>query len=107
MLDKARLGTRFVCYVCGTKFYDLNRAVPTCPDCNADQREAPVRDIKSLLSKGGGRRRADNDVDELEEEDLDEDLGNVDDDDEEDGDSDDEMGLLDDDDDGGNSSDDD
>lgn len=92
MLDKARLGTRFVCYVCGTKFYDLNRAVPTCPDCNSDQREAPVRDIKSLLSTGGGRRRADSDVDELEEEDLDEDLGGVDDEDEE-GD-DDEMGLL-------------
>lgn len=91
MLDKARLGTRYVCYVCGTKFYDMNRALPTCPDCSADQREAPVRDIKSLLSKGGGRRKSEPDFDEIEEEDLDEDIGGVDDDAEE---EDDDLGLL-------------
>ena len=91
MLDKARLGRRYVCYVCGTKFYDLNRPLPTCPDCSSDQREAPVRDIKSLLSKGGGRKRMEPDFDEIEEEDLDEELGNADD---EDGDDDDDLGLL-------------
>jgi hypothetical protein len=91
MLDKARLGSRYVCYVCGTKFYDLNRPIPNCPDCNADQREAPVRDIKSLLSKGGGRKKNEPDVDELEEEDIDEELGNADD---EEADEDDELGLL-------------
>jgi hypothetical protein len=90
MLDKARLGTRYVCYACGTKFYDLGKAVPNCPECNADQREAPVRDIKSLLSTGRGRKRADTDVDELEEDDLDDELGGADD---EDGDEDDEIGL--------------
>lgn len=52
--DKAALGTRYTCFQCGTKFYDLNRPEPTCPDCGADQREAPVRDIKSLL-QGGSR----------------------------------------------------
>lgn len=91
MLDKARLGTRYQCYVCGTKFYDMNRPLPTCPDCNADQREAPVRDIKSLLSKGGGRRRSEPDFDELEEEDLDEDAVGGEDDE---GDDDDDLGLL-------------
>jgi hypothetical protein len=91
MLDKARLGSRYVCYVCGTKFYDLNRPIPNCPDCNADQREAPVRDIKSLLSKGGGRKRNEPDMDELEEEDIDEELGTGD---EEEAEEDDEMGLL-------------
>ncbi|MEQ1565115.1 MAG: FYDLN acid domain-containing protein [Myxococcota bacterium] len=91
MLDKARLGTRYVCYVCGTKFYDMTRPIPTCPDCNADQREAPVRDIKSLLSKGGGRRRNEPDFDELEDEDLDEEMGGVDD---EDAEEDDDIGLL-------------
>lgn len=89
MLDKARLGTRYVCYACGTKFYDLGKPVPTCPECSVDQREAPVRDIKSLLSKGGGKRRAESDVDELEEDDLDEELGDVDGEEEED----DEIGL--------------
>lgn len=91
MLDKARLGNRFVCYVCGTKFYDMNRPVPTCPDCNANQKDAPVRDIKSLLSKGGGRRRNEPDFDELEEEDLDEDAVGGDDDGDDD---DDDLGLL-------------
>lgn len=58
MLEKAKLGTRFVCYQCGTKFYDLNRPEPTCPSCEANQREAPVRDIKSLLSSRGTIRKA-------------------------------------------------
>jgi len=56
MLDKASLGERYACFTCGTKFYDLNRPIPTCPECETDQREAPVRDVKSLLSKGRTRR---------------------------------------------------
>ena len=36
------LGTKYVCYKCGTKFYDLKKPVPGCPKCGADQREAPV-----------------------------------------------------------------
>ena len=36
------LGTKYICYKCGTKFYDLKKPVPTCPKCGADQREAPV-----------------------------------------------------------------
>jgi hypothetical protein len=91
MLDKARVGTRYVCFSCGTKFYDLGKPVPSCPECSADQRQAPVRDIKSLLSKGGARKRAEADADELEEDDLDDELGAVDDDEAE---EDDEMGLL-------------
>ena len=53
MLDKARLGNRYTCYECGTKFYDLNRPAPICPECQADQGDAPVQDVKTLLSKGG------------------------------------------------------
>jgi len=36
------LGTKYVCYKCGTKFYDLKKPVPACPKCGADQRQAPV-----------------------------------------------------------------
>ena len=36
------LGTKYVCFKCGTKFYDLKKPAPTCPKCGADQREAPV-----------------------------------------------------------------
>lgn len=52
MLDKAKLGARYTCFECGTKFYDLNRGRGICPECGADQENAPVRDIKSLLSSG-------------------------------------------------------
>lgn len=53
MLDKSMLGTRYVCFECGCKFYDLNRAEPLCPDCGADQRQAPVRDLRALLASAG------------------------------------------------------
>lgn len=36
------LGTKYTCFKCGTKFYDLKKPVPGCPKCGADQREAPV-----------------------------------------------------------------
>ena len=58
MLDKTRLGGRYTCFQCGTKFYDLNRPAAICPECGADQENAPVEDIKALLSKNGvGRGR--------------------------------------------------
>ena len=50
MLDKSKLGNRFTCYECGTKFYDLNRPAALCPECGADQAGAPTQDIRSLLS---------------------------------------------------------
>jgi uncharacterized protein (TIGR02300 family) len=45
------LGTKYVCFKCGTKFYDLKKPVPACPKCGADQREAPS-------AKPAGRGRA-------------------------------------------------
>jgi len=57
MLDKSKLGNRYTCYECGTKFYDLNRDAALCPECNTDQAEAPVRDIRALLSRNSGRNR--------------------------------------------------
>ena len=50
---RAKQGNRYTCYQCGTKFYDLNRPAAICPECGADQADAPVRDIKSLLSRNG------------------------------------------------------
>jgi hypothetical protein len=34
------LGKKYTCYSCHTKFYDLGKAVPICPKCGADQRDA-------------------------------------------------------------------
>lgn len=80
MLDKAKLGSRYTCFKCGTKFYDLNRPVPSCPECSADQREAPARDIRALLGSRGPVRKYTDDEEEAE-------VGETADDDEE-------LGLL-------------
>jgi hypothetical protein len=36
-ISAAELGTRYKCYKCGTKFYDLGRPQPLCPSCGEDQ----------------------------------------------------------------------
>jgi uncharacterized protein (TIGR02300 family) len=36
------LGTKYTCFKCGTKFYDLKKPEPVCPKCGADQRESPA-----------------------------------------------------------------
>lgn len=39
-MAKPEWGTRYACFSCGCKFYDLNRREPLCPRCGIDQREA-------------------------------------------------------------------
>jgi uncharacterized protein (TIGR02300 family) len=34
------LGTKYTCFKCGTKFYDMKKPEPLCPKCGADQRQA-------------------------------------------------------------------
>jgi len=52
MLDRASLGTKYSCYKCGTKFYDLQRDTAVCPECGVDQVDAPNQNRKvSLTSK--------------------------------------------------------
>lgn len=36
------LGAKYVCFKCGTRFYDLKKPAPLCPKCGADQRESPA-----------------------------------------------------------------
>jgi hypothetical protein len=49
------LGKKYTCYSCHTKFYDLGKAVPICPKCGADQRDAedapPVTSSRSRASR--------------------------------------------------------
>ena len=35
-MDRAELGNKRICNSCGTKFYDLKKAVPICPKCGAE-----------------------------------------------------------------------
>lgn len=75
MQDKSKLGTRYTCYECGLKFYDLTRPEPLCPKCGADQRNDPNPDPReSVLARYRGKglaRRAEEDLEPEEE--LDED----------------------------------
>lgn len=36
------LGTKYVCFKCGARFYDLKKPEPLCPKCGADQRKSPA-----------------------------------------------------------------
>jgi len=36
-----KLGTKWDCYSCDAKFYDLNKDDPICPKCGASQHDAP------------------------------------------------------------------
>lgn len=57
MQDKSQLGTRFRCYDCGTKFYDLNRPEPICPNCGANQLEDPTPDPRvAVMERYKGSR---------------------------------------------------
>jgi uncharacterized protein (TIGR02300 family) len=47
------LGTKFTCFKCSTKFYDMKRPEAVCPKCGSDQRDSPANRPASE-----GRRRA-------------------------------------------------
>ncbi|MEM9291485.1 MAG: FYDLN acid domain-containing protein [Acidobacteriota bacterium] len=34
---KIKLGKKYDCVACGTKFYDLGKPEPICPKCGANQ----------------------------------------------------------------------
>jgi uncharacterized protein FYDLN len=36
-----KLGTKWNCFKCGARFYDLNKPEPLCPKCGTDQRQRP------------------------------------------------------------------
>lgn len=44
----AELGTKFKCFKCETKFYDLGRPLPICPSCGEDQNN---REPKQVLKR--------------------------------------------------------
>ena len=35
-MDKAELGNKHICTSCGTKLFDLNKQIPTCPKCGTE-----------------------------------------------------------------------
>ncbi len=39
----ADLGKKYICFNCGTKFYDFKKPEAVCPKCNANQKAAPAK----------------------------------------------------------------
>jgi uncharacterized protein (TIGR02300 family) len=57
MQDKSSLGTRFICYNCSKKFYDLTKPEPICPGCGANQFEDPTPDPRvAVMERYKGSR---------------------------------------------------
>lgn len=44
-------GTKFICFKCSTKFYDMKKPEPICPKCGADQREATTTKSEGRKSR--------------------------------------------------------
>jgi len=52
----SKLGTKWNCFRCGAKFYDLNKPEPLCPKCGADQRQRPKVSASSPSQPAAPRR---------------------------------------------------
>lgn len=57
-MPELKLGTKYECYSCGTKFYDLGKSSPTCPKCGADQRDAASAESPAVSQSSRRKRKA-------------------------------------------------
>jgi hypothetical protein len=55
-MPEIKLGNKFDCFSCGTKFYDLGKSEPICPKCGANQKDASQSDSASA-SQASRRKR--------------------------------------------------
>ncbi len=78
------LGTKHVCFKCGTRFYDLKKPEPICPKCGADQRQSPAKAAPEKRARPAARPVAPEPETETVEAEVDEDTEPDDDDDEDD-----------------------
>jgi uncharacterized protein (TIGR02300 family) len=58
-MPELKLGTKFECYNCGTKFYDLGKSAAVCPKCGADQKDAVTSESQAVSQAARRRRKAD------------------------------------------------
>ena len=55
-MPELKLGSKFECYNCGTKFYDLGKSEALCPKCGANQKDA-VQSESAAVSQASRRKR--------------------------------------------------
>jgi uncharacterized protein (TIGR02300 family) len=58
-MPELKLGSKFACFSCGTKFYDLGKAEPVCPKCGANQKDAAHAETPAVSAAARRRRKAD------------------------------------------------
>lgn len=58
-MPELKLGTKYECYNCGTKFYDLGKSAPLCPKCGADQRDSTHADSPAVSQASRRKRKTD------------------------------------------------
>jgi uncharacterized protein (TIGR02300 family) len=78
-MPELKLGNKFVCFSCATKFYDLGKSEAVCPKCGANQKDAAHSETPAASQASRRRRKADLakslDIEESEPiEDLDEEI---------------------------------
>lgn len=57
-MPELKLGTKFECYNCGTKFYDLGKSAAVCPKCSADQKDGAHSESPTAGQASRRRRKA-------------------------------------------------
>src|SRR5215470_1082456 len=55
-MPELNLGTKYECYNCGTRFYDLGKPEALCPKCGANQKDAE-RGESPATSQAARRKR--------------------------------------------------
>jgi uncharacterized protein (TIGR02300 family) len=78
-MPELKLGNKFECFSCATKFYDLGKSEAICPKCGANQKDASHSETPAASQASRRRRKAELakslDVEESEPiEDLDEEI---------------------------------
>lgn len=58
-MPEIKLGNKFDCYSCGTKFYDLGKSEPICPKCGANQKDANQGDNAQASQASRRKRKTD------------------------------------------------
>ncbi len=57
-MPELKLGNKYDCYNCGTKFYDLGKPEPVCPKCGANQKDAVSSESPASGQASRRRRKA-------------------------------------------------
>ena len=65
-MAEIKLGNKYECFNCSSKFYDLAKGSAVCPKCGADQKDAASQE-NPLVSQSVRRRRRAELVPEVEE----------------------------------------